>query len=120
MGLFLGVCKALKAMHQYKVKGPPGGASSVGKAKKVRRVAERADADAADAAEAMEMRASRRHRQGDDDEEMEAEPLMEGEVTMAHEGIAPGGERAYAHRDIKPGMSSVFPTLLPFLFVDYP
>jgi serine/threonine kinase 16 len=29
--------------------------------------------------------------------------LMEGEVTMAQEGIAPGGERSYAHRDIKPG-----------------
>lgn len=102
MVLFLGVCRALKAMHQYKVKGPPGGATSQGKAKKVRKEAARADADAA---ESMEMRPSRRHREGDDDEEQEAEPLMEAEVTMAQEGIAPGGERAYAHRDIKPGMS---------------
>ncbi|KAF2468243.1 kinase-like protein [Lindgomyces ingoldianus] len=100
MVLFLGVCRALKAMHQYKVKGPPGGAGSQNKAKKVRKEAARGDADAA---EAMEMRASRRHREGDDEEEMEAEPLMEAEVTMSQEGIAPGGERAYAHRDIKPG-----------------
>lgn len=101
MVLFLGVCRALKTMHQYKVKGAPGGAASLGKAKKVRKDAARADAEAA---EAMEMRASRRHREGDDEEEMEAEPLMEAEVTMAQEGISPGGERAYAHRDIKPGM----------------
>ena len=102
MALFLGVCKALKAMHQYRVKGAPGGAASQGKAKQVRREAARADADTA---ESMEMRPSRRHREDDSDEEQEAEPLMEGEVTMAQEGIAPGGERAYAHRDIKPGMS---------------
>ncbi|KAF2187775.1 serine/threonine kinase 16 [Zopfia rhizophila CBS 207.26] len=100
MVLILGVCKALKAMHQYRVKGPPGGAASQGKAKKVRKEAARADTEAA---ESMEMRPSRRHREGDDDEDMEAEPLMEAEVTMAQEGIAPGGERAYAHRDIKPG-----------------
>lgn len=100
MVLFLGVCRALKSMHQYKVKGGPGGERSERKAKKVRKEAARADAEAA---EGMEMRPSRRHREGDDDEEQEAEPLMEAEVTMAQEGIAPGGERAYAHRDIKPG-----------------
>ncbi|KAF2013205.1 serine/threonine protein kinase-like protein [Aaosphaeria arxii CBS 175.79] len=101
MVLFLGVCKALKSMHQYRVKGPPGGATSQSNAKKVRREAARADAEAA---EAMEMRPGRRHRDDDDDdEEHEAEPLMDSEVTSAQEGIAPGGERAYAHRDIKPG-----------------
>jgi serine/threonine kinase 16 len=105
MVLFLGVCKALKAMHQYKVKGGPGGARSEQKAKKVRREAARADAEAA-AAENMEMRPSRKHREHDDDDEQEAEGLLEeSEVTMAQEGVAPGGERAYAHRDIKPGMS---------------
>ena len=82
MVLFLGVCKALKAMHQYKIK--------------------RADAEAA---ESMEMRPSRRNRDHEEDDEQEAEGLLEeSEVTAAHEGIAPGGERAYAHRDIKPGM----------------
>ncbi|CAO2657026.1 Nn.00g058290.m01.CDS01 [Neocucurbitaria sp. VM-36] len=101
MVLFLGVCKALKAMHQYTVKGGPGGARSEGKAKKVRKDAARADAQAA---ESMEMRPSRRHREQDDDDEQEAEGLLEdSNVTMAQEGIAPGGERAYAHRDIKPG-----------------
>jgi serine/threonine kinase 16 len=103
MVLFLGVCKALKAMHQYKIKGGPGGAQSEGKAKKVRRDAKRADAEAA---ESMEMRPSRRNREHDEDDEQEAEGLLEeSEVTAAHEGIAPGGKRAYAHRDIKPGMS---------------
>ncbi|KAF2636349.1 kinase-like protein [Massarina eburnea CBS 473.64] len=102
MQLFLGVCKALKAMHQYKVREGPGGKASEGKAKRVRNDAARADAEAQ--SEAMEMRASRRHRENQDDEEdIEAEPLMEGEVTMSQEGIAPGGVRAYAHRDIKPG-----------------
>lgn len=104
MVLFLGVCKALKAMHQYKVKGGPGGARSEAKAKKVRQAGARADAQAA---ESMEMRPNRRHRENDDDEEQEAEPLMEGEITMEAEGIAPGGERAYAHRDIKPGTSLI-------------
>ncbi|KAF2253333.1 serine/threonine protein kinase-like protein [Trematosphaeria pertusa] len=100
MQLFLGVCRALKAMHQYKMRAGPGGAKSEGKAKKVRKEAARADAEAA---EAMEMRPSRRHRENDDDDDIEAEPLMEGEVSMAQEGKAPGEERAYAHRDIKPG-----------------
>jgi serine/threonine kinase 16 len=105
MVLFLGVCKALKAMHQYKVKGGPGGARSENKAKKVRREAARADAQAA---ESMEMRPSnRKHHDNDDDDEQENEGLLEeSEASMATEGIAPGGERAYAHRDIKPGTSS--------------
>ena len=103
MQLFLGVCKALKSMHQYRVREGPGGARSEGKAKKVRKEAARADADAA---EAMEMRASRRNTKNlEDDDEIEAEGLLEsGEASLAQEGIAPGGERAYAHRDIKPGM----------------
>lgn len=86
MILFLGVCKALKAMHQYKVKGAPGGTASQAKAKRVRQQAARADAEAADEA-------------GDE----AAEPLMDDEVTAAQDGVAPGQQRAYAHRDIKPG-----------------
>ena len=78
MVLFLGVCRALQAMHYYKVKGGPGGENSQRKAKQIRREA---------AAE---------------DEEQQ-EPLMEGEVTMSQDGVAPGEIRAYAHRDIKPG-----------------
>jgi serine/threonine kinase 16 len=101
MTLFLGVCKALKAMHNYRVREGPGGARSEGKAKKVRRDGARADAQAA---EAMEMR---RHS---DDDDVEVEGLLDGEVSMAQEGIAPGGERAYAHRDSKPGS---YPTCHP-------
>jgi serine/threonine kinase 16 len=99
MVLFLGVCKALKAMHNYRVRGGPGGANSVNKAKKVRGVAARADQDAAE-----EVGRRRGRGRGDSDADSEqAEPLMDGEVTISQEGIAPGEIRAYAHRDIKPG-----------------
>ncbi|KAF2403903.1 serine/threonine kinase 16 [Trichodelitschia bisporula] len=96
MLLFLGVCKALKSMHQYRVKGPPGGAASQNRAKKVRAEAAKADAEAADAAEA-------RRDQESNQDDVENQPLMDDEVTISQQGIAPGGERAYAHRDIKPG-----------------
>lgn len=97
MVLFLGVARAMKAMHQYRVKGPPGGAKAQRKASAVREQAAAADADA-----------SRRHRRrnGDaeeDDADIEQEPLMEGEVAMSQEGLGEGQLRAYAHRDIKPG-----------------
>ncbi|KAF2754229.1 serine/threonine protein kinase-like protein [Pseudovirgaria hyperparasitica] len=98
MVLFLGVCKALKAMHQYKVKEGPGGAQSLNNAKRVRREAAEADDDA----EEMAMH-TRRKKEDRNTEEVEAEPLMEGEVTISQEGHAPGQQRAYAHRDIKPG-----------------
>lgn len=97
MVLFLGVCKALKAMHQYKVKGGPGGSAGHAKAKRVRDQADAADRDAAQAS-----------GHGDDDEA--EEPLMEsggGEITRSQDGHAAGQERAYAHRDIKPGMSEL-------------
>jgi serine/threonine kinase 16 len=95
MVLFLGVCKALKAMHQYKVKGGPGGSASVGKAKRIREEAARADAQAAEAA----------HDAGRDEDDEVEQPLMEDEITRSQDGVAPGQARAYAHRDIKPGMS---------------
>lgn len=88
MVLFLGVCKALKAMHDYKVGGPPGGVNSQKKAKRARGQAAEADRDAT--AEVG----------GDAEDE---QPLMDGEVTRSQEGVAPGEIRAYAHRDIKPG-----------------
>lgn len=102
MALFLGVCRALKAMHQYKVKGELGKPTSQSKARKVRQDAARADAEAAEEVEMSTSRGRGPSRERDQ-EEGEAEPLMEGEVTMSQEGIPPGGERAYAHRDIKPG-----------------
>ena len=81
MVLFLGVCRALQAMHYYKVKGP----RSDGNQKKARRV--RDEAAKAD----------------QDLDSEQQEPLMEGEVSMSQEGVAAGDIRAYAHRDIKPG-----------------
>jgi serine/threonine kinase 16 len=101
MVLFLGVCKALKAMHNYKVQGGPGGISSQSNAKRVRTEAAMADEDAEVAAG---RRGRQKGREQDPDSEQQ-EPLIDGEVTRSQEGIAPGEIRAYAHRDIKPGKS---------------
>jgi serine/threonine kinase 16 len=90
MVLFRGVCEALQAMHNYKVGRAPGGKGAQSRAKRVRADAARAD------------RGEDRGRD-DDDELGDAEPLMEGEITMAQEGMSEGQVRAYAHRDIKPG-----------------
>jgi serine/threonine kinase 16 len=100
MVLFLGVCKALKAMHNYRVQEGPGGSSSTNKAKKIRGQAARADQEAAD--EIEQRRGRQRGREVDLDSEQQT-PLMDGEVTISQEGFAPGEIRAYAHRDIKPG-----------------
>lgn len=100
MVLFLGVCKALKAMHNYKVQGGPGGANSLNKAKRVRGEAAQADHEAEE--EVEQRRGRQKGREVDPDSEQQ-EPLMDGEVTMSQEGVAPGEIRAYAHRDIKPG-----------------
>ena len=97
--LFLGVCKGLKAMHQYRVKEEPGGSSSQTRARQVRSEAAAADADAAQE-EARKRRDSRHAPDGD----LEQEPLMQDEVTQSQEGLEAGEERAYAHQDIKPGM----------------
>ncbi|KAI1187112.1 serine/threonine protein kinase/TGF-beta stimulated factor [Nemania serpens] len=88
MHLFLGVCKAMKAMHQYRA--PRGGERmETGRAKpdedaggpngrpKRNRAVAAADAD---------------------DETEQARPLM-----IEEQSIAPGQQRSYAHRDIKPG-----------------
>lgn len=100
MVLFLGVCKALKAMHNYKVAGGPGGANNVKKARTIRGEASRADRKAEE--EVGQRRGKNNTRDEDSDSEQQ-EPLMEGEVTTSQEGVAPGEIRAYAHRDIKPG-----------------
>lgn len=100
MVLFLGVCKALKAMHYYKVQGGPGGVNSQNKAKRIRGQAAQADQEAE---EEVEQRRGRQKGRELDPESEQQEPLMEGEVTMSQQGVAPGDIRAYAHRDIKPG-----------------
>jgi serine/threonine kinase 16 len=100
MGLFLGVCKALKAMHQYRVKAGPGGERSDNGAGRARAEAAEAEADAAEAAAGRRRRDKSRENEGED---VEQEPLMEGEITRSHEGVPTGEQRAFAHRDIKPG-----------------
>ena len=101
MVLFLGVCRALKAMHQYRVKGAPGGEDARQKAKRVRDEAAEADREAEE--EVVQANTRRKRRDNRDDAEIENEPLMEGEVMVAQEGVAEGDIRSYAHRDIKPG-----------------
>ena len=102
MVLFLGVARALKAMHGYRVKGAPGGKESQRRARGVREEAEEADRDAVRKAK------GKRRAQGDEQVELadvEQEPLMEGEVVRSQEGVGEGEVRAYAHRDVKPGMA---------------
>ena len=101
MVLFLGVCRALKAMHQYRVKGAPGGETARKKAKKVRQEAAEADREAEEEVVRANTRRKRSSQMGEGD--VEQEPLMEGEVMAAQEGVAEGEIRSYAHRDIKPG-----------------
>lgn len=67
------------------------------KAKKVRAQAIQADRDAVEEVESR--------RAGRIQDDVEQEPLMDDEMTASQAGIAPGQTRAYAHRDIKPGMS---------------
>lgn len=88
MIVLLGVCKALRAMHQYKV----GRTGKVGKARKIRAQAVRAVREA-----------EQEVAGGRDQNDVEQEPLMDDEVTASQDGVAPGQTRAYAHRDIKPG-----------------
>ena len=106
MILFRGVCEALSAMHNYRVGGGPGGRKAKRQAKQIRQEGAEADCDAEEEAKTRRKGKGRMSQaQADEDGEIEAEPLMEGEVTMAQEGVPEGGIRAYAHRDIKPGKS---------------
>ena len=111
MDLMVGVARALKGMHQYRVPSGLGGKAvgAKGKARAVREEAAHADRDAARRA-GKSQKQKRREMVAEppdqeDDEEEEDMPLMEGEVTRAQEGVGEGEIRAYAHRDIKPGTS---------------
>lgn len=92
----LGVAKALKSMHQYKVKSA---APSTRQAKSVRREGAKADEDLS-----RQMGKPKRRNTHRADGDVEQEPLMDDEVTQSQEGVAEGDFRPYAHRDIKPGM----------------
>lgn len=105
MVLFLGVCRALKAMHGYEVKGGDGRRK---KARGVRREAAGADREAEQEVRGKGKGKSKGKKNqvmaGDEDEDdVEFEPLMDGEVMASQEGVGEGQARAYAHRDIKPG-----------------
>lgn len=92
MQLFLGVCKALKAMHQYQ--GPGGGGE--------RMEAGDPKAGEEDVPGLSGKNKNRRNRAAAandaDDETEQARPLMVDE-----QAIAPGERRSFTHRDIKPG-----------------
>ncbi|GAP86211.1 putative serine threonine protein [Rosellinia necatrix] len=89
MHLFLGVCKAMKEMHQYRA--PRGGERmEMGNA--------RADEEDAGGTNARSKRNRATAASDADDETEQARPLMVEEQTAA-----PGQQRSYAHRDIKPG-----------------
>ncbi|KAJ9271587.1 hypothetical protein DTO212C5_2379 [Paecilomyces variotii] len=98
MQLMLGVAKALKAMHQYRVNR---NAPTTRKAKAIRKEGEDADEDTAVKAGKPKRRPTRRMEAKP--EEDEEEPLMDDEVTRSQEGVQEGDFRPYAHRDIKPG-----------------
>ena len=98
MILFLGVARALKVMHQYKLKGEPGSVEGLRKAREVRQEDGDNDEDATKVAKGL------RGRDKQDQEDIENQPLMEDEIVRSQEGAQDGVLRAYAHRDIKPGM----------------
>ena len=93
MILFLGVTRALRAMHNYRIKGAPGGPQAQERACGVREDAAEEDADA-----------TRKAKRAGNDVDAERTPLMPDEITQSQEGIEAGELRAYAHRDIKPGV----------------
>ncbi|OAP59779.1 hypothetical protein AYL99_04781 [Fonsecaea erecta] len=101
MQLMLGVCKALKAMHQYRIRNTPSRSA----AQSIRNEAASEDADAAKRKARANKRTMTASQENDEDlAEEQEEPLMPSdEVTRAQEGKNPGDTRAYAHRDIKPG-----------------
>lgn len=86
MVLFLGVCKALRAMHEYR--GP----------------VERMEMGADDTAPNGRRGGTRGKRTEEQEEDEQERPLMEAEGSIA--ASAPGGKtQSYSHRDIKPGTS---------------
>lgn len=90
MVLFLGVCKALRAMHKYR---PPVERMEMG-----REEDERARSGAT------------RGKRTEEEEEGEQErPLMEGENQISNGGKV----QSYAHRDIKPGKLAPINLQLP-------
>ncbi|KAI1312573.1 serine/threonine protein kinase/TGF-beta stimulated factor [Xylaria venustula] len=89
MQLFLGVCKAMRFMHQYRA--PRGGERmEIGNAK--------AGEEDVDESNGRPKRNRAIAAADADDETEQARPLM-----VEEQVVAPGQRRSYAHRDIKPG-----------------
>ncbi|KAK8056671.1 hypothetical protein PG993_001898 [Apiospora rasikravindrae] len=93
MILFLGVCKAMKDMHQYRA--PAGGERmEAGNPK----AGDPEDAAAGRSSKGKNKRNKAIAASDADDETEQARPLMVDEQVAG-----PGEHRSYAHRDIKPG-----------------
>lgn len=95
MRIMLGVCKALKCMHQYRVPSSTGASAAskaARKAKNIRQEAAAADADLANQHEGEE---------GDASQALMSENAA-SEITASQASRKPGDFHAYAHRDIKP------------------
>ena len=91
MMLFLGVCKALRAMHNYK---PPVERMEMG------REEDHPDTEPSGPGPSGGRTGATRGKRTEEDEEGEQErPLMENENHVSQGGKA----QSYAHRDIKPG-----------------
>lgn len=89
--LFLGVCRALRAMHDYR----PGPAERM----EMGNEEDHHDADGPSAASPHGSHMGTRGKRTEEEEEPEqGRPLMQGERQ-----IAGGQAQSYAHRDIKPG-----------------
>ncbi|KID80154.1 Serine/threonine-protein kinase [Metarhizium brunneum] len=89
MTLFLGVCKALRSMHEYQA--PPAERMEMGNEE---------DAPGANSRRGTGSKMGTRGKRTEADEEEDQErPLMESENRVS----AGGKVRSYAHRDIKPG-----------------
>ncbi|RMZ83375.1 hypothetical protein DV737_g1634, partial [Chaetothyriales sp. CBS 132003] len=101
--LMLGVCTALKAMHQYRIPSGNQNAASRTTAKAVREEAAEPDAEARRMRPPKRTMTADQQHQHDLAEEQQAPLMTENEVTRAQDGRKPGDVRAYAHRDIKPG-----------------
>lgn len=104
MELFLGVCRGLRDMHVYAGGGGPGG----------ERMAMLRTDGVDENVQVVKGRKRGAAGADDEDESEQQRPLMTGEEDTST--VTGGKERSYAHRDIKPGLSSIHP---PFVKIEW-
>jgi len=104
MCLFLGVCKALRDMHQYRGPGLGGQGATGGQAERME-VPSRGKGKGKGKGKGGQ---SAGREDEEEDENEQQKPLMTEDERMP--APAPGQVRSYAHRDIKPGRSSTAQT----------